>query len=97
MHVKCCYDPKQFGRQASVKVDPQVVKIQIWRPVDKVFPKYLSFEFDQTCHIVSTPLGVNAREMVFQSDPIWPPGVRKIVSFGDESADLRYGRELFIA
>ena len=54
-----------------MKVGQQMVKIQIRRPVDKGFPKYLSLEFDQTFHIVSTLWGVNAREMVFQSDPIW--------------------------
>ena len=95
MHVKCFQDPMQYGHQASVKVGPQVVKIQIQRPVDKVFPKYLSFEFDQPCHIVSTSRGVSAREMVFQSDPIWLPGMRKSWSTSGKNSDFETCRQRF--
>ena len=72
-----------------------MVRIQILRPVDKGFPKYLSLEFDQTFLVVSIPLDVNAREMVFHSDPIWPPGRRKSWYMSGNCSDSQTCRQSF--
>ena len=77
------------------KVFPQPVKMQISRCVDKGFTRYLLHEFDETCHSVSTLLGVDVREMVFQLDPIWLPGMRKSVSTTGENADFKTCRQRF--
>ena len=76
-----------------MKVSPQMVKMQIWRPVDIGLSMKFLLEFGQTCNSVSTLSGVNAREMVFRFDPIWPPGVCESVSANGENADLETCRQ----
>ena len=56
---------------------------------------YFLLEFDETCCNVRTLWGVNAREMVFQFNPIWPPDMRKSVSANGENADLETCRQRF--
>ena len=62
--------------------------MQILRLVDKGFTRYLLHEFDQTYHIVSTLWGVDAPEMIFRFDPIWPPGKRKSEVSTGENTDF---------
>ena len=53
MHMIWFSDWIQYGRQACVKVSPQMVNMQIWRPVDKGFGMYLLVEFDQPSTVLA--------------------------------------------
>ena len=81
MHVKWIFNWIQYGRLAGIKVSPQPVKMQISRPVDKCFTRYLLYEFDEACHSASTLLDVSAYEIVFRLDPIWPPDIHIRVAY----------------
>ena len=69
--------------------------MQISRPVNKGFTRLLLHEFNQTCHSVSNLWGVDAREIVFRLNPIWPTGMRKSVSTTDENADFKTCEQRF--
>ena len=67
----------------------------ISRPVNKGFTRQLLHEFDKTCYSVSTLQDVNACEIIFGLDPIWPPGMRKSISTNNENADFKTYKQRF--
>ena len=73
----------------------QAMEMPTCTPVDKGFSKYLLLDSDQTFHIVSTLWGVNAREIVFGLDPIWPPEMRQSTCTSYGNADLHTCRQRF--
>ena len=93
--MKSFSDWIQYGRQRCVKVHARVTEMPICTPVDKGFSMYLLLDSDQTYHIVSILWGVNAREIVFGLDPIWPPDIRQSVCTSNGNADLHTCRQSF--